>query len=166
MSWRLASTRLLARFSLRWSRDQFSRLAPPTRTRADPARFRYVVLGLLNRLSWRSAFGPTRIERQIANRSRSPIEVGLATVGLIDTLRLAWRTRILTHIENDLRLRLWQAAEDTAVQVFAANLHDLLLIGRPSGFGTSPRTSQKYYSARRPAIDWRRALPFAHEPWV
>jgi uncharacterized protein len=31
---------------------------------------------------------------------------------LIDTVRQAWRTRILVHIESDLRLRLWQAAED------------------------------------------------------
>jgi protein Tex len=51
---------------------------------------------------------------------------------LIDTVRLAWRTRILVHIEIDLRLRLWQAAEDTAVQVFAGNLRDLLLAA-PAG---------------------------------
>ena len=31
-----------------------------------------------------------------------------------------------------LRLRLWQAAEDTAVQVFAGNLRDLLLAA-PAG---------------------------------
>jgi uncharacterized protein len=45
---------------------------------------------------------------------------------------LAWRTRILAHIESDLRLRLWQAAEDAAVQVFAGNLRDLLLAA-PAG---------------------------------
>ena len=51
---------------------------------------------------------------------------------LIDTVRSAWRTRILVHIEGDLRLRLWQAAEDAAVQVFAGNLRDLLLAA-PAG---------------------------------
>ena len=51
---------------------------------------------------------------------------------LIDTVRLAWRTRILGHIESDLRLRLWQIAEDAAVQVFAGNLRDLLLAA-PAG---------------------------------
>src|SRR6516162_4182941 len=43
-----------------------------------------------------------------------------------------WRTRILVHIESDLRLRLWQAAEGAAVQVFAGNLRDLLLAA-PAG---------------------------------
>jgi transcriptional accessory protein Tex/SPT6 len=47
-------------------------------------------------------------------------------------VRLAWRTRILVHIESDLRLRLWQAAEDASVQVFAGNLRDLLLAA-PAG---------------------------------
>jgi uncharacterized protein len=45
---------------------------------------------------------------------------------------LAWRARILVRIESDLRLRLWQAAEDAAVQVFARNLRDLLLAA-PAG---------------------------------
>ena len=44
-----------------------------------------------------------------------------------DTVRWAWRTRVLTHLGIDLRMRLWQAAEDEAVRVFAANLRDLLL---------------------------------------
>ena len=47
-------------------------------------------------------------------------------------MRLAWRTRILVHIEGDLRLRLWQVAEDAAVRVFAGNLRDLLLAA-PAG---------------------------------
>jgi uncharacterized protein len=51
---------------------------------------------------------------------------------LIDTVRLAWRTRILIHIESDLRLRLWQVAEEAAVRVFAGNLRDLLLAA-PAG---------------------------------
>ncbi|MDB5411534.1 MAG: binding domain protein, partial [Rhodospirillales bacterium] len=51
---------------------------------------------------------------------------------LLDTVRWAWRTRILIHIETVLRLRLWQAAEEEAVRVFAANLRDLLLAA-PAG---------------------------------
>src|SRR5262249_40400663 len=46
---------------------------------------------------------------------------------LSDTVRVAWRARISVHIAADLRMRLWQAAEDEAVRVFAANLRDLLL---------------------------------------
>ncbi|MCG5214151.1 Tex family protein [Streptosporangium sp. KLBMP 9127] len=51
---------------------------------------------------------------------------------LTDTVRWAWRTRILVHLGIDLRMRLWQAAEEEAVRVFAANLRDLLLAA-PAG---------------------------------
>jgi uncharacterized protein len=51
---------------------------------------------------------------------------------LQETVRWAWRTRILVKLGVDLRMRLWQAAEDEAVRVFAANLRDLLLAA-PAG---------------------------------
>jgi uncharacterized protein len=51
---------------------------------------------------------------------------------LNDTVRWAWRTRILVHLGIDLRMRLWQAAEAEAVNVFAANVRDLLLAA-PAG---------------------------------
>ena len=51
---------------------------------------------------------------------------------LADTVRWAWRTRILVHLGIDLRTRLRAAAEDEAVRVFAANLRDLLLAA-PAG---------------------------------
>ncbi|MCI3934155.1 Tex family protein [Streptomyces sp. AN091965] len=51
---------------------------------------------------------------------------------LTDTVRWAWRTRILVHLGIDLRLRLRTAAEDEAVRVFASNLRDLLLAA-PAG---------------------------------
>jgi hypothetical protein len=47
--------------------------APPIRTRAYPARFRYAGLGLLNRLSWNSAFRVT---------DRLTARVGLNDVGI------------------------------------------------------------------------------------
>jgi uncharacterized protein len=52
------------------------------------------------------------------------------------TVHWAWRTRILTHLSIDIRVRLWQAAEDEAVRVFAANLRDLLLAA-PAGARTT-----------------------------
>jgi len=55
---------------------------------------------------------------------------------LLDTVRWAWRTRILIHLSADLRVRLFQAAEDEAVRVFAANLRDLLLAA-PAGSRTT-----------------------------
>jgi uncharacterized protein len=71
-------------------------------------------------------------ERQIANRFKIADHGRPGDHWLIDTVRLAWRTRILVHIESDLRLRLWQVAEDGAVRVFAGNLRDLLLAA-PAG---------------------------------
>jgi uncharacterized protein len=69
---------------------------------------------------------------------------------LLDTVRAAWRTRILLHLDAGLRMRLWQAAEDEAVRVFAANLRDLLLaapagtrptIGLDPGFRTGVKVA-------------------------
>ncbi|MGE9694959.1 Tex family protein [Streptomyces sp. NRRL F-5630] len=51
---------------------------------------------------------------------------------LRETVRWAWRTRVLVHLGIDLRLRLRTTAEDEAVAVFAANLRDLLLAA-PAG---------------------------------
>ena len=67
---------------------------------------------------------------------------------LLDTVRWSWRTRILVHLAADVRVRLWQAAEDEAVGVFAANLRDLLLAapagGRPTlGLDPGFRTGVK-----------------------
>lgn len=76
--------------------------------------------------------GPSSYEGIVAHR------FGIADKGrpgdkwLLDTVRWAWRTRILVHLGIDLRLRLRTAAEDEAVRVFAANLRDLLLAA-PAG---------------------------------
>ncbi|MBB4932238.1 uncharacterized protein F4561_003058 [Lipingzhangella halophila] len=51
---------------------------------------------------------------------------------LRDTVRWAWRTRVSVRLDIDLRMRLWQAAEDDGVRVFAGNLRDLLLAA-PAG---------------------------------
>ncbi|MBB6119692.1 uncharacterized protein FHS13_001641 [Nocardiopsis algeriensis] len=60
---------------------------------------------------------------------------------LLDTVRWAWRTRILVRLDIDVRMRLWQQAEDDGVGVFAANLRDLLLAapaGSRSTLGLDP----------------------------
>ena len=51
---------------------------------------------------------------------------------LLETARWAWRTKIQVHLNIDLRMRLWTAAETEAVRVFASNLRDLLLAA-PAG---------------------------------
>ncbi|MFI8828313.1 Tex family protein [Streptomyces sp. NPDC053431] len=87
------------------------------------------------------ADGPTATPAASSSSSYEPIiasRFGVADRGrpgdkwLLDTVRWAWRTRILVHLGIDLRLRLRTAAEDEAVRVFAANLRDLLLAA-PAG---------------------------------
>jgi uncharacterized protein len=51
---------------------------------------------------------------------------------LLETVRWAWRTKIQLHLNIDLRMRLWNAAETEGVRVFASNLRDLLLAA-PAG---------------------------------
>ncbi|TVL93464.1 Tex family protein [Streptomyces sp. SAJ15] len=76
--------------------------------------------------------GPSSYERSIAHRFGIADRGRPADSWLADTVRWAWRTRVLVHLGIDLRLRLRQAAEDEAVRVFAANLRDLLLAA-PAG---------------------------------
>ncbi|MBY8881267.1 Tex family protein [Actinacidiphila acidipaludis] len=81
------------------------------------------------------AEGPSSYERRIAQH------FGIASSGepgrpgerwLADTVRWAWRTRLLVRLGIDLRVQLRQNAEDEAVRVFAINLRDLLLAA-PAG---------------------------------
>ncbi|MCZ9884591.1 Tex family protein [Arthrobacter sp. B2a2-09] len=51
---------------------------------------------------------------------------------LVQTAQIAWRSRILDRLSNDLRGRMFAQAEDEAVRVFAANLRDVLL-SAPAG---------------------------------
>ncbi|WP_433454190.1 Tex family protein [Streptomyces sp. CA-142005] len=75
---------------------------------------------------------PSSYEGIVANRFGIADRGRPADKWLTDTVRWAWRTRILVHLGIDLRLRLRTAAEDEAVNVFAANLRDLLLAA-PAG---------------------------------
>lgn len=59
-----------------------------------------------------------------------------ADAWLLETVRVAWRTKIRTGIKADLRTRLFERAEDAAVKVFAGNLKDLLLAAPAGGRAT------------------------------
>ncbi len=76
--------------------------------------------------------GPTPYERRIARRFGIEDRGRAADPWLADTVRWAWRTKLLVHLGIDLRMRLRKAAEEEAVRVFAANLRDLLLAA-PAG---------------------------------
>ena len=55
-----------------------------------------------------------------------------ADAWLAETARLAWKIKLYTRIDVDLKLRLREAAELEAIRVFASNLRDLLLAA-PAG---------------------------------
>ncbi|WP_143446553.1 Tex family protein [Kibdelosporangium aridum] len=78
------------------------------------------------------ATGPSDYEIRIAAKFGIDDQGRPADKWLGDTVRWAWRTRILVHLGIDLRMRLRNAAEEEAVRVFAANLRDLLLAA-PAG---------------------------------
>ncbi len=51
---------------------------------------------------------------------------------LLETCRWAWRIKIFSHLDIELRLALKEIAENEAIKVFASNLGDLLLAA-PAG---------------------------------
>ena len=88
---------------------------------------------------------------------------------LAETVRWAWRTKILVTLSIDVRLRLWTAAEEEAVRVFAANLRDLLLaapagaratLGLDPGFRTGVKVA--VVDATGKVVDTGTVFP--HEP--
>jgi uncharacterized protein len=75
---------------------------------------------------------PTAYELKIMQRFGISDQKRPGDRWLVETVRWAWRTKIQLHLNLDLRMRLWTAAETEAVRVFASNLRDLLLAA-PAG---------------------------------
>ena len=87
---------------------------------------------------------PLRAAHHAPLRHRRPRPAGRQLARRDGALGVA--TQILVHLGIDLRLRLWQAAEEEAVRVFAANLRDLLLAapaGARADDGPRPRLSHR-----------------------
>jgi protein Tex len=70
---------------------------------------------------------------------------------LTETTRWAWRTRIQVNLNVDLRIRLWTAAEEEGVRVFASNLRDLLLAA-PAGARVTMGLDPGYRSGVKTAV--------------
>jgi protein Tex len=70
---------------------------------------------------------------------------------LAETARWAWRTKIQIHLNIDLRMRLWNAAEQEGVRVFASNLRDLLLAA-PAGSRVTMGLDPGYRSGVKVAV--------------
>jgi protein Tex len=112
-----------------------------------------------------------RLAFGIADRGRP------ADAWLLETVRLAWRARLATSLQNDLMARLKERADGEAIQVFAKNLKDLLLaapagarvtMGLDPGFRTGVKVAVVDATGRlvatetvyphEPKNDWRGAL--------
>ena len=70
---------------------------------------------------------------------------------LLDTVRWAWRTKMLVTVSLDTRMRLRQSAEKDAVDVFASNLKDLLLAA-PAGNRTTMGLDPGFRTGTKVAI--------------
>ena len=80
-------------------------------------------------------------ESMIAKQMNVSQQDRAADKWLSDTVRWAWRIKIFTHIDVELKMRLKEAAEQEAINVFASNLKDLLLAapaGRKATIGLDP----------------------------
>ncbi|MFC9898280.1 Tex family protein [Nocardia sp. NPDC127579] len=88
---------------------------------------------------------------------RIAVRFGIADQGraadtwLLDTVRWAWRTKLQVSLGIDTRMRLRQAAEKDAVDVFAANLRDLLLAA-PAGTRTTMGLDPGYRTGVKVAV--------------
>ncbi|WP_054814445.1 Tex family protein [Nocardia arizonensis] len=88
---------------------------------------------------------------------RIAVRFGIADAGraadswLLDTVRWAWRTKLQVSLGIDTRMRLRQAAEKDAVDVFAANLRDLLLAA-PAGTRTTMGLDPGYRTGVKVAV--------------
>ncbi len=76
--------------------------------------------------------GPSAPERGIMSRFGLSDRGRPGDAWMAETVRAAWRTKILPRLDTDLRTRLRETAETEAARVFAANLRDLLLAA-PAG---------------------------------
>jgi uncharacterized protein len=74
---------------------------------------------------------------QVVNRHLHITDTAkLADAWLAETARLAWKIKLFTRIDVDLKLKLREAAELESIRVFASNLKDLLLAA-PAGAKTT-----------------------------
>ena len=107
--------------------------------------------------------------------AKSAYRFGIAAQGrpadgwLAETVRWTWRTRLSLKVELDLMERLWEAAEEEAIRVFAANLRDLLLAapagGRPTiGLDPGYRTGVKVAIVSATGQLLETATIYPHEP--
>lgn len=70
---------------------------------------------------------------------------------LVETVRAAWKNKLSGHIETDITTRLREKAEKEAIQVFAANLKDVLMAA-PAGMRTTLALDPGYRTGVKVAV--------------
>ncbi|MBF6182593.1 Tex family protein [Nocardia otitidiscaviarum] len=93
----------------------------------------------------------TIYEGRIAHKFGIADQGRAADSWLLDTVRWAWRTKLQVSLGIDTRMRLRQSAERDAVDVFAANLRDLLLAA-PAGTRTTMGLDPGYRTGVKVAV--------------
>ena len=116
-----------------------------------------------------SRSAPHPYEGVIARRFGIADQGRAADRWLADTVRFAWKVKIYPHLETELINRLRERAEAEAIQVFARNLHDLLLAapaGHKAVLGLDPgiRTGVKAALVDATGLLLETATIYPHEP--
>ncbi len=79
------------------------------------------------------AYGQTGVmEKMVAHHFKLSDKGRLADKWLLDTVRWAWKVKIFTHLDTEIKTAIREKAEEEAISVFARNLGDLLLAA-PAG---------------------------------
>ncbi len=94
---------------------------------------------------------PSSYELKIMNRFDISDQGRPGDKWLMETARWAWKTKIQVNLNVDLRMRLWTAAEEEGVRVFASNLRDLLLAA-PAGARVTMGLDPGYRSGVKTAV--------------
>lgn len=108
-------------------------------------------------------------ERQIAQQFNIADQGRAADAWLLQTVALAWRSKIFVSLELELLGRLKESADAAAIQVFAANLQDVLLAApagaRPTlGLDPGIRTGVKVAVVDATGKVLDTAVVYPHEP--
>ena len=88
---------------------------------------------------------------------------------LADTIRMAWRVKLLTRLDTDIKSSIKQSAEEVAINVFAENLKDLLLsspAGEKAILGLDPgiRTGVKVAAINKTGAVITTTTIYPHQP--
>ncbi|MEJ2308799.1 MAG: Tex family protein [Gammaproteobacteria bacterium] len=113
--------------------------------------------------------GHKRFESRVARRFAIADKGRPADGWLLECVNWAWKVKLFSHLDLELKMRLRGAAEETAIGVFGDNLHDLLLAA-PAGeraiLGLDPglRTGVKVAVVNRTGTVVDTATIYPHAP--